>query len=205
METLDHDYTLHAGSGKADEALAVKFYIAPIRNSFKSEEAGRPIYEDTEMIEIRVRGDRNNVVQRPVREEDKRRFRDQFRAYKDESFVLSEGTPLKEWPSASASMVEELKYLGFQTVEHVAEASDTACGRMPGLLSLKQKAAAYLELAKGGAPLEKMQSELDNVKSENAALQAQLADMNRRITEMQAQGAVQKGEPVTAKKAPVAP
>lgn len=202
METLDYDHNIHnAAQSDADRNLAVRFFTMPLKNETKSETEGRPIFDDTEMIEIRVRGDRNNVVSRPIRPDDSRRFRDAYRAYKDNAATPESGTPLKEWPLATASMVEELKYFGFTTVEHVANASDTACGNMAGLRSLKDKAAAYVELAKGNAPLEKLQNQLDEQKSTNEALQAQLVEMNRKLAEL-SQGAAPA---VKAKVAPAAP
>ena len=192
METLDHDYTMHtAAQSDADKALAVRFFSMPIQNDVKTVEEGRPIFDDTDMVEIRIRGDRNNITCRPVRDQDKSRFREAYRAYKDGAKASETGTPLSEWPIASASMVEELKYLGFHTVEHVANASEAALARVPGLHTLKQRAAAFIEFAKGGAPMERMQSELDKERSAREASEAQLADLSRRMAEMEAKQATE--------------
>lgn len=183
---FDDSQFVNPQAAQQDANLAVRFYTAPIQNQAKSVEQGRPIYDDTEMVEIRVRGDRNNIVQRPVREEDKRRFREAYKVYTEGSSALSSGTPLSQWPIMSDSMVEELKYLGFYTVEQVSNASDTVCGKVPGLLTMKQKAAAFLELAKGAAPLERLQTELDEAKSINETLQAQIAELGRRLAAQEA-------------------
>jgi len=187
-------------AAQQDANLAVRFYTAPIQNQAKSVDEGRPIFDDTEMVEIRVRGDRNNIVQRPVREDDKRRFRDAYKSYTEGSAQLASGTPLAQWPIMSDSMVEELKYLGFYTVEQVSTASDAVCGKVPGLLTMKQKASAFLELAKGTAPLEKLQEELKETKSTNEALQAQIVELGRRLAAQEAKAPAQEAAPAAVAK-----
>lgn len=188
LETLDFDHNVFNQSQRdSDAALAVRFYTMPIQNDVQTVEQGRPIFDDTEMVEIRVRGDRNNVVQRPVREDDKRRFRDAYRDYKDGIAKMESGTPLREWPSMSASMVEELKYLGFFTVEQLAQANDAACSRVPGLTTMKQRAQAFIEFSKGTAPLDKMSKELQDMKARAEAAESSAQDMARRMDQMQQQ------------------
>lgn len=186
METLDFDHNIFSQQNReADRNLAVRFYSMPIKNEDKSRDAGRPIYDDTMCIEIRVRGDRNNIIQRPVREEDKRRFPDVWRAHEQGKELLNNGTPLTEWPIMSASTVEELKHFGFYTVEQLATANDTILGRMPGLGNLKQRAKLFLELAEGAAPLEKLQKKVEDTESDNEALRRQVADLGARLAAME--------------------
>lgn len=191
MQELEYNHHDFVSQREADKNLAVKFYHQPIRNEWKSVNEGRPIYDDTEMIEIRIRGDRNNVVQRPVRPEDKQRFGQQYDHFKRGLELAASGTPLAEWPVASASMVEELKYFGFYTVEQLAEASDSVCSKMPGLTSMKQRARAFLDLSKGTAPLEQLQAKLEETESANKALQAQVVDLGRRLAAMESERANQ--------------
>lgn len=199
MEVFEADVRdFQPGAQGVDANLAVRFFTHPIMNEDKSTQEGRPIFDDTEMIEIRVRGDRNNIIQRPVRPEDKRRFREAYKAYTEEAKELEDGTPLNEWPLVTKSMVEELKYLGFRTVEHVAVANDGVCARVPGLTQLKQRAQAFLDIAKGTAPLEKLQSELEAERMRNAALQAQMADLAQRVEQLMQKGVRPEGEDVSA-------
>lgn len=186
METLEYDHQIFsAQQAEADKALAIRFFQQPLKDDERSTKEGRPIYVDTDMIEIRVRGDRNNIVVRPVRADDKERFHAAWAAYQRKTESRVEGTPLAEWPVMGASMVEELKHLGFFTVEQVAEASDGVCAKVSGLSMLKQKAKVFLEYAKGAAPLEQMQSEVARLKAQSDADQRNLADMSARLTEME--------------------
>lgn len=177
QDVLEFDHNIFgAQQAEADRTLAVRFYIQALRDDAASVDAGRPIYKDTEMVEIRVRGDRNNIVIRSARPDDLKRFKGAYGEFKNEKAATADGTPLAEWPIMSSSMVEELKYLGFFTVEQLAEAGEAALSKVPGLLSMKTRATAFLQFSAGISPLEKMQSEMLEMKSANEVRDRQLAE-----------------------------
>lgn len=187
MQTLEFDHNVFdPQSAEQDKHLAVRFFVMAVQDPEASAKEGRPIFKDVVHVELRVRGDRNNVVHKPVDEQIKRRFRDAWRAYEQGEELMQQGTPLAEWPAMSKSMVEELKYFGFFTVEHVANARDDVLSRFPGLRSVQQRAKNFLELAKGSAPLERMQKEIETERSEKEALKAQVADLAARLAAMEA-------------------
>jgi hypothetical protein len=187
METLEYDHTVfNPQQQEADKALAVRFFRAPQKDEGKSSQEGRPIFVDTDMIEIRVRGDRNNIVIKPVTNEIKTRFRGAWEAYSKGQNSTLEGTPLAEWPSMSASMVEELKYLGFSTVEQLAQASDSVCGKVPGLTAMKQKAKVFMEFSKGAAPLEQLQARMTELESQREVDERTKGDLSKKLEELTA-------------------
>lgn len=187
-EELDFDHRVFdSSSRKVDENLAVRFFTMPIRNETKSAAEGRPIYDDTDMVEIMVRGDRNNIVHKPVDAIIRQRFPIAYRAYREGRELEQSGTPLREWPIVSASMVEELKYFGFHTVEQLAAASDSVIGRFAGLTQIRERAKAFLAYAKDAAPLEQLQTQLDQERSAREAAEANVADMGRRLAALEAQ------------------
>lgn len=189
METLEYDHAVfNTQSAEADRSLAVRFFTLPVQDVEATAEQGRPIFKDVEHVEIRVRGDRNSVVHKPVDEGVKRRFSAAWQQHAQGQQVLQSGTPLGEWPGITRAQIEELRYFGFQTVEHLAEARDDVVARFPGLTSLKQRARNFLELAKGAAPLERMQAALETATSEKEALAAQVADLGKRLAVMEAKG-----------------
>lgn len=186
METLDYDFQVFSQqSREADKNLAVRFFVLPMKDEEASAKEGRPIFKDVVHVEIRVRGDRNNIVHQPVDENIKRRFPEAWRAYQQGEELVNQGTPLAEWPSMSKSMVEEMKYFGFYTVEHIANARDDVISRFPGLRSIQQKAKAFLELAAGNAPLERLHAELEKRDSTIAAQKAQMEDLAARLAELE--------------------
>lgn len=185
LQELDHDYAVHdARQEESDKSLAVRFHLMPMKNEEASVEAGRPIYKDVEFIDIRVRGDRNNLVSRPVRDDDRARFRSVYQNFVNGNREVVTGTPLSQWPMMSASQVEELKYFGFSTVEELAKAGDNVVAKMMGLQGLKNKAIAYLELAAGGAPLEKMQAQLTDLANKLETAERTAAEQAKTIAEL---------------------
>ena len=187
METLEYNHNdFNAQQAEQDRALLVKFYTAPLKNEEKSLTEGRPIFDDVDMIEIRVRGTKDNIVQRPVRPDDKQRFRDAWRTHQDGEKAVQSGTPLSQWPVMSTSQVEEMKYLGFVTVEQIAEANDGVVAGIPGLQTLKNKAKAFIEFSKGAAPLEKMQADLAARDNELETLRRQLAENQAALAKLTA-------------------
>lgn len=179
LAELEYDHRDFSNNSPVPTNIAVRFFRMPVKNEEKSLEEGRPIYDDVEMIEKRVRGDRNNIVVKPVTQQEKRDFRDAYRAFLEDTEVKESGTPLAEWPPVNASLREELKYFGYTTVEHLAEADDNACTRVPGLQGLKNRAKSFLELAKGSAPLEKLHKENEDLRSMIDVLQAQVAEISK--------------------------
>lgn len=188
IEELDYDYRSH-NTAEGDKNLAVRFYMEAIPDDDKSVQEGRPIFKDVEFIEIRVRGDRNNVVQRPVFAEDKKRWVSAYKAFKAGEDEVTTGTPLREWPSLPKSLLLELNHMGFRTVEDVSNASDGVCAKMAGLQHLKQRAKSWLDAAKGGAPLEQLHAtvaaqanELETVKRQLQDAQAELKVLGAQAT-----------------------
>jgi hypothetical protein len=51
-------------------------------------------------------------------------YPEKYAAFRAGNEPVESGTPLKEWPVISGSVVKELLHLGFKTVEQLAEAND---------------------------------------------------------------------------------
>jgi hypothetical protein len=139
-----------------DETLLVKFYTRARHSITKSEEAGRPIFEDCTYIEIMQPGNKDSIVQRPATQRDKDRFAEHYRKFEarlDQEAV--EGTPLEEWPAITRAQCEELRFLNIRTVEQLASVADSNAQNIMGIQMLKQKAAKYLESAEKEATAER--------------------------------------------------
>lgn len=163
METLDYDYNVHQ-TDAGDSKLNVYFYNSFIKDEAKSTTEGRFIAQDVPFIKIFMPGDRTNIIDRPIRDSDKLRFPAQWSRFKNAQEQRADGTPLAEWPLVTRGQVEELKYLGFTTVEQIATASDNI--PYMGLQGLKQKAQLFIEVAKGNsAPTEKLIKEHEELQA----------------------------------------
>lgn len=168
-----------------DDKLMVKFYMHYVDDPVETEKQGRPMYKDCEFIKILTPGDRNNIIDRPIRPDDKVRFAQQYMLYKQSGENAAvQGTRLEEWPLISKAMVENLKSLGFLTVEQLSQARDDIVLNNPGLMSLRDRARHYLEAAQGNSPLTKLEADLAEQKNQNEALQGQVKALNAKLEEL---------------------
>lgn len=183
--TLDYDHNLMT-SDAGDKKLFVQFYNSFVKDEKKSAEEGRYVAKDEAFIKIHVPGDRTNVIDRPVRPGDQYRFPEQWARFKNSEEQRATGTPLSEWGIISRGQAEELKYLGFSTVEQIAEAHDGRHNYM-GLQDLKNKAKVYLEIAKGnGAPTEAMVKKQKELEEQNKVLSESLEFMKVEVAALKA-------------------
>lgn len=170
---------MNAGQGlrPGDETLLVRFYHAPVQNSSRTLEEGRPIFDEVEHIGIRVPGKKEEVI-RVARQADKERFPEHYRRFKArEEQNAVEGTVLSEWPGVTRSQVEEFRYFNVFTVEQLASLNDNHGHNIMGINALKQKAKAYLEASKDNATA----SALIEAKKRNDELEEKLAALTARL------------------------
>ena len=130
----------------ADDQLFVKFETHPKRNSGKSKEAGRPIFEEVAYVSIMQPGNKDSIILRPATDLDKHRFAEHWRRFEArEDQNPEEGTLLDEWPGVTRSQCEELKFFNVRTVEQLANMSDSNTQNFMGIGYLKQKAQEYIK------------------------------------------------------------
>ena len=176
MATAEEIFTPH----KADALLIVKFYHDAKENKFKSHEAGRPVFDDIEMCEINLPGDRARSLLVPAPAEWKRfgttkvtyaeRFKDHYARFKANEGPVVEGTPLTEAPFLSMAQKASLKALQVYTIEQLASLTGQALKNIgAGGLAIQQQAAAYLAKASGTADIVSMQRQIDELKAQLAA------------------------------------
>lgn len=170
-------------NAEEDSRLHVRFYLVPIEQTAESIKQGRRIFKDTEYIEIMVPGDKRTIIQRQVFPIDAERFSQQYARFKQGLSDQTVGTPLSELTWISASKVKEYEFFGIKTIEQLAGTPDgSQAGQgMMGFQSDKQKANAYMEAAKGAAPLNELRSRLDEKDSMIESMQRQMQEMNARL------------------------
>jgi len=172
LQEADMDITsiaLNSRRYAGDEFLAVRFLLYPKLNQHKTKDAGRPIYEDVEYIEIMQPGNKDNIYLQPATEMDKSRFAQHYKMWKartsdNESMTI--GTPLSEWAGVTRGQAEELSFFNVKTVEQLANMSDANTGNMMGLGNLKEKAKKYLESSQDNATAQA----LIELRAENAEM-----------------------------------
>ena len=171
-----------------DNKLYVEFSRKPRLHPGKSRDEGRAIYEEVDYVRIHVPGDKSSVIERPVNQLDIQRFGDRYNKWKAGQAEAVTGTPLSALPGMTPAKVEEYKYFKLITVEQLAEANDGLGQKFMAFHQDKQRAKAFMEVARNNAPIEKMNEELEkrdaeieNLKTMVEALQAAQTSKSRKV------------------------
>lgn len=165
-----------------DSTVGVKFYSKPLQDNYQTEQQGRPIFVDTDMVRITTPGDSLSVIDTIATEHYRKRFPRQWDFYvsKKEGDQMTVGrTPLSAWSKLSAAQVEELRHLKFYSVEDVANASDAALqnvGMIAGMggHAFRDAAQTYLRVAKDATVASRMEQENAALRAEMEAMRAQM-------------------------------
>lgn len=158
-----------------DSRLHIEFHRLPMLNQFKSQQEGRAIYDEVDHVRIHVPGDKNTVIDAPMDSMYKQRFADRYAKWKAGQNEAVSGTPLNALPHMTPGKVEEYKFFNITTVEQLAEAADGLGQKFMSFQQDKSRAKAFLEVAKGNAPIERMNAELAKRDEEIETLKAQMA------------------------------
>ena len=177
------------GAQNPNDLLNVTFDVRPIKDNFRSTQEGRDVFNDVTYIKIMTPGNNHNIIERPVRPQDKINFIRQWMAFESQNVNKgpSFGTPVDKWVEINPARAEELKYLKFMTVEQIANASDhqlQAIG-MDGNM-LKQKAQAFINGSLTVATNLKKDEEIAKRDKQISELMENMAKMSAMMAEMQA-------------------
>jgi len=170
-----------------DDVLVVLFKYFAQENEAKSLEAGRPIFDDLEVCEIRAPGSRDVKVfpatsfsrwlddphtGRQVKQTYAERFAHQYRQFKANAAQTKTGTPLEHAPFLSEGKRAELKAQNLYTVEALADIEGAELKNLgPGGREMKTKAMEYIAESKAHAPNKQMVAELEALRARNAVLE----------------------------------
>jgi hypothetical protein len=183
MDTADFNHSDFENRYASDRGVHAKFYMFPQQDESASISAGRPIYTETEFVEIMAPGSAGNIVRRPARDQDRQRFARQYAAFQQGKGEELFGTPLMEVPWITRSQVEELAHVQLRTLEQLSEVGDNVCGRIPGLHDLKRKAISALAAADAGAPLAALEEENKNLRGEIDVMKDQIEKLVQALKE----------------------
>ena len=172
--------------GRASSVPAT-FLTEATHDEAKSKAAGRPVYTDVDIIEIRIGRD---IMRRPVTPEDKRTYAAQYLAFKKlESQDAVEGFPLAQWAAIPGkAVVKEFAHYGIRTVEQLAEATDTTIHLVGPHLGLRQLARDWVADSKQQGPLIKLRGENDDLRNRVSALEKMVARQTEEIEKARAAG-----------------
>ena len=174
-----------------DDKLVVVFKHHAVRNEAKTQENGRPIFDDVEVCEIRPPGSRNSYVfpstsishtsgdgmfgSEEVKVTYAERFSRQYRQFKEQQAQTISGTPLQHAPFLTEARRAELRALNVYTVEQLANLDGIELKNLgQGGRELKNTAMDYMETSREKGQNSVMQFELDQLKARNQVLEEDL-------------------------------
>ena len=192
-----------------DEALVALFKNHASPNNAKSIEAGRPIFDDIEVVEIRSPGSKDFKVfpatafshwetDPHTGEQTKvtyaERFRHQYQQFRAKTAQTKSGTPLDYAPFMSEGKRAEMRAQNIYTVEALAAIDGAELKNLgTGGRELKNAAMEYMAETKSTAPNLQLQNELEQLRARNAILEEDLAAKKAR--EAQINGEFEGMEP----------
>lgn len=176
-----------------DSRLHVRFFRGKELHGLQSQEQGRPIFTGVDMCAIRQPGERDEWHGRAT-EMHKQRFPRQWEAYQQGVEAIPDGTPLAVLFPNEPETVENLRSLKIYTLEQLADLQENAIARIgQGGRNLVTKAQKFKEAATGYQAANRMNKELEDVKSEKAILEERVAALERLLTDQAADDQPRRG------------
>jgi hypothetical protein len=158
----------------------VKFFNAYNENKQKSLDAGRAVFDEIPSISIQWPGGDETV--RRIEPQDVQDYPQEYAAFTAGNAPIENGTPLAEWPPMNGSAMRELQYMGFKTVEQLAETNDDVKRRMGPLSQFVQKAKDWLDAANSSQfEVTSLRQQLEREKKRTAKLEQQMELLMQRI------------------------
>lgn len=170
-----------------DAAVVALFLNSAVKNEAKSAEAGRPIFDDMEVCQLRYPGSKNIGVYpahgfshwkvdpfsgEQVKVSYAERFQRQYRQFKEHAIQTKVGTPLTEVRFLTEARRAELRALNIYTVEALAAIDGFELKNLGfNGRELKNRALEYIEESREKAPTTQMVAELEALRARNTLLE----------------------------------
>lgn len=152
----------------------VRFANVPKMNAVKTEEAGRPIYENQTVLFVRHPGERDETAV-AMKEHHKYEFPRQWAAFEAGNAPEAEGTPLSVLFPSDPAIVQHLRARHIFTAEQLAGLTADAKMRVGmGVEGYVSQAQKFLDAAERAAPVHQMEAALRRRDEEIEALKTQL-------------------------------
>jgi len=170
-----------------DRGVTAVFRNDIIKNEARSREAGRPVFDDLEVCELRYAGSKNTGVF-PAMEQSHwdvddetgeqrvftyaERFPKQYQQFKSRQQQTKAGTPLDYLPFLTEAKRAELRALNIYTAEALTVVDGPELKNLgPGGRELKNQAIAFLESGSDLARINKLEAELLEMRAINQVLE----------------------------------
>ena len=170
-----------------NDSLVVPFFKNVAQHDEQaSKKAGRPIYHDMEIVEVRIAGDRNFAPVFPAHAMWRRidgdeityaqRWPKQYARFQENQIQIADGTPLSELTFLTEAKRKELQGLKVYTAEALASLDGKNLAALgQGGRVMKNQAEAFLKSASGTAQTVALAAEVADLRAQLAAMRGEVA------------------------------
>jgi len=177
---------VHYGPG--DDKLIVGFYKKSVPNKFKSRAEGKPIYEGQDFIKIQHPGETLNVVDRPVREDDKARWPQRWAQYQAGVSQIPDGVPLNLLFPDKPQIADMMRGYNIHTVEQLANLSAQGQATVGmGAVDWVNAAQRYLDRVNKGVNHHQFEKAMAEKDAKIALLTRQVAEITSLVRQQKPQ------------------
>ncbi len=174
--------------GPTDDKLIVGFYKRAVLNQARSRAEGKPVHEGRDFVKIQHPGETLNVVDREVKEDDKRRWPRLWHNYQSGVRQTPDGVPINLLFPARPEVETMLRGYNIHTVEQLANLSGEAISTVGmGCQEWVNAAQRYMERASKGVNHHQFEKALAEKDQQIAALTRQVAEVTALVRQQQAQ------------------
>jgi len=183
-----------------DATTIAIFKVLTIESPGKTAGAGRPIFDDVDVCELRYAGSKNvsahpatavshwqddPMTGMPVAITYAERFPMQYQQFRRQATQTKAGTPIAFLQSIPEARRAEMRAMNIYTVEALAAIEGAELKNLgPGGRDAKNAAIEYLEEAKTLAPNTAMLAELDALRARNEILEEDQKHLKAKMTEL---------------------
>ena len=135
-------------------------------------------YKDVVWVMIVNKGGPKTTIERPMREEDKKRWPDHWKAWKEQAEPPINGIPIEDYPGITPAEIKRLRGLHLRTVEDLAGFPDGQIESLGGRGHTLQKGAREYLAYREGVKVSDLQDEIKDLKDQLKALTKELNSGN---------------------------
>jgi hypothetical protein len=165
-----------------DTDLIVNFYNRSVVDPQRSTSEGMPIHKDMVYVKIMRAGEQLNIIDRPMVDQDRRRFARQYENFLHNKSQVPEGTPIELLFPNNPAVADNLRGRGVYTIQQCANLTAHAIESIGmGAQEYVNRAKKYIEAAASGQSFIKYQEEMKKKEAQIALLKRQQDEMRAQI------------------------
>lgn len=175
-------------NAKDKDGAIPRFFMDKRQNNARTEADGVPRFDDVEMVEILVPGDRLNSPVQLVTQKHRERWPAAYKRFKDGMEDTVNGTPIDQLPGMTKAQAEELRYFHILSIEQLAEMPDQLLlkARPMDGRALRDRACRWVQTAEGNAAEERLAAEVRARDEKIGSMEKTMADMQAAIDRLTA-------------------